>query len=120
MSIDDNDSDAAELISHREFICGSDVTESDLDAAERGELIAWRRGPDGVQWFKRTAMAAAHPLIKAVPDDSDDDDVLDAGDGYSDVEPQLDDFERAVLRDWAEQLRQAAGDDDDEDDGRCE
>jgi hypothetical protein len=76
----------------KQFISGDDVTESDLDAAERGELIAWRRGPDGVQWFKRTAMAAAHPLIQAVPDDSDDDGVLDADDG-DDEDPVADQAE---------------------------
>jgi hypothetical protein len=86
----------------KQFISGDDVTESDLDAAERGELVVWRRGPDGVQWFKRTAMAAAerpeYPEIHGVAE-----------------EAGLDDFERALLQQWADDLRQAAADRDDTD-----
>jgi hypothetical protein len=94
MSIDDNDSDAAELISHREFICGSDVTETDVEAYDRGELVAWRVGGDGVQWYRHVASATVeYPEIHGVAE-----------------EAGLDDYERAILKDWAERLRRAAND----------
>lgn len=48
-----------------EYISGEFLTDDDVDAYDRGELVAWRVGPDGVQWYKRTT----RPDIHGVPGD---------------------------------------------------
>jgi len=98
------------MCDERQYVCGSDVTEADIQAAACGELVAWRISSDGVQWYKRVSgQPAEYPDIQAVPDgfpevSADDDAGFDEPAG-------LDDFERASLQDWADQLRQGAADD---------
>ena len=98
----------------REFISGSDATDADVEAFDRGELVAWRRGSDGVQWYRRLDSSQHEfPTIKAVPPQAaasaSDSDVFDEPAG-------LDEFERASLQDWADQLRRGAADAVDDDD----
>jgi hypothetical protein len=98
-----------------EFVCELDVFSDDLIAAvEAGRLVRWRVDASGTQWFRR----AGRPMIMGVPTNTVAD-FEDAGDGYSAEEARLDDFERALLQQWADELRQAAGDDDGDDD-QCE
>jgi hypothetical protein len=91
----------------KQFICGDDLTDNDLADYDNGILVPWRIAADGTQWYRHTEAAAAverheHPMIHGVAE-----------------EAGLDDFERALLQQWADELRQAAGDDDG-DDGQCE
>jgi hypothetical protein len=81
----------------REYFSGDDVTESDLDAAERGELIAWRIAADGTQWYRR----AGRSMIMGVPtntvadfeDAGDDDPVADQDDNpVADGDPPVEGF----------------------------
>lgn len=54
------------MCDNREFISGEHLTEADVDAYDRGELVEWRRGIDGVQWYRRV-MPAAEPT-RTFPD----------------------------------------------------
>jgi len=98
----------------REFISAEDVTDLDVEAFDRGELVAWRRGSDGVQWYRRLDSSQHEfPTIKAVPPQAaasaSDSDVFDEPIG-------LDDFERAQLQQWADGLRHAGDDPEGADD----
>jgi hypothetical protein len=100
-----------------EFVCELDVFPDDLIAAvEAGRLVRWRADASGTQWFRRAGPSMIHavPADRLTADDGGDDDVL-ADDSYSDEEPQLDDFERALLQRWADELRRGAADQDDGD-----
>lgn len=95
------------MCDEREFICGADVTEADITAYDRGELTEWRRGPDGVMWYRRAAAGADYPEIMAVPPQAA------TSAGYSDGfgEPTgLTDAERDALLQWADELRRGAAD----------
>lgn len=96
-------------MTEREFINGADATETDVADYEAGRLVEWRRGLDGIMWYRRVPGAAETPnMIYGVAGDIDgaDDDDLD--------EPALDDFERMQLQEWADRLRRGSeGDADD-------
>jgi hypothetical protein len=104
------------------FICGDDLTDNDLADYDNGQIVPWRIAADGTQWYRR----AGRPMIMGVPtptvadfedaDDGDDEDgVIDADDGYFDVATGLDDFEKQLLQQWADDLRRGAADQDDGD-----
>ncbi|NLX55581.1 MAG: hypothetical protein GXY58_10740 [Planctomycetaceae bacterium] len=92
-------------MSDQEFISGSDADDDDLRAYDEGLLTEWRRAPDGTQWYRRAAAGAAFPEIRAVPADD-----VQAADGPM----ELDDFERAQLQQWADDLRRGGGDEPEE------
>ncbi|NLX53929.1 MAG: hypothetical protein GXY58_02310 [Planctomycetaceae bacterium] len=95
-------------MSDQEFICGSAADDDDLRAYDEGLLVAWRRGPDGTQWYRRAAAGDGYPEIRAVPADQD----LSAED-----EPVvLTDAERDALLQWADGLRHAGDDSEGDDD----
>ncbi len=50
-----------------EYISGEHLTDDDVEAHDRGELVAWRRGIDGVMWYKRVQAPASPPEILGVP-----------------------------------------------------
>jgi len=91
-----------------EYVCGSDLTPADVADFDDGRLIPWRRDASG-QWYRRVIQAPAEfPTIQAVPPAADA--ASDCDDGL-DEPTGLDEFERASLQDWADQLRQGAADD---------
>lgn len=80
-----------------QYISADDVTEADVEAAERGELVRWRRGPDGTQWFRRLVRGTPdHDVLRAIPptadaasefDEGDDDELIDDdAEGAADVD----------------------------------
>ena len=88
-------------MSDQEFICGSAADDDDLRAYDEGLLVAWRRGPDGTQWYRRAAAGDGYPEIRAVPADD-----VQAADGPM----ELTDAERDALLRWADDLRHAGDD----------
>lgn len=52
-----------------EYISGEHLTDDDVEAHDRGELVAWRRGIDGVMWYKRVTPDphTSFGEIRAVP-----------------------------------------------------
>lgn len=95
-----------------DYVCGSDLTDDDVSAYDRGELVEWRRAPTGEMWYKwLDSSQPEFPPIKAVPPQAaasaSDSDVFD--------EPVvLTDAERDALLQWADDLRRGAGDDPEE------
>jgi hypothetical protein len=84
------------------FISGEHLSDDDVAAFGAGELQEWRRGSDGVMWYRRVESAPVdreHPMIHGVAEEA-------AG---------LDDYEKRSLQQWADGLRTAAGDDDEDD-----
>lgn len=50
-----------------EYISGADVTAADLEDFDAGRLVEWRRGPDGMMWYRRVQAPASPPEILGVP-----------------------------------------------------
>ena len=93
------------MCDERQYVCGSDATDADIEAYDRGELVPWRIAADGTMWYRRAAAGAEYPEIRAVPADD-----VQAADGPM----ELDDFERAQLQQWADDLRRGGGDEPEE------
>ena len=88
-----------------EFFSELDYSPAPIQAAmDEGVVEKWRVDASGTQWFKFTGRPMIHAVPPAADAASDCDDGLDEPTG-------LDEFERASLQDWADQLRQGAADD---------
>lgn len=103
------------MCDERQYVCGSNATEADIQAAACGELVAWRISSDGVQWYKRVSgQPAEYPDIQAVPDGFPE---VSADDDAGFDEPiVLTDAERDALLRWADGLRHAGDDPEGADD----
>ncbi len=89
-----------------EYFSDNDNTPEAIAAYDAGQLIPWRIAADGVQWYRRIqATPTGHPEIRAVPADD-----VQAADGPM----ELDDFDRAQLQQWADELRRGGGDEPEE------
>lgn len=109
------------------YVSENDTTEANILAAECGQLVYWRTAPDGVKWFRRQAIntESPAPLIQGVESDDDtevDDDGVELVDDDAGFDPQpgLDDFERAQLQQWADELRQRGRDTEGDEDAHAE
>ncbi|NLX55906.1 MAG: hypothetical protein GXY58_12390 [Planctomycetaceae bacterium] len=89
------------MCDERQYVCGSDATDADIEAYDRGELVPWRIAADGTMWYRRAAAGAEYPEIRAVPADD-----VQAADGPM----ELTDAERDALLRWADDLRHAGDD----------